>query len=107
ASSSSCSSVPTCLHALPTRRSSDLDASVGELLPVVEAVSRVMRTLEEAFAQRLGREHLPARWPERVVELRQKASPRSIGRDHDRSEEHTSELQSLRHLVCRLLRERK
>src|SRR5438045_5524989 len=30
------------------------------------------------------------------------------GRDHDRrSEEHTSELQSLRHLVCRLLLEKK
>src|SRR5258705_4852915 len=27
--------------------------------------------------------------------------------DHDRSEEHTSELQSLRHLVCRLLLEKK
>src|SRR5205814_7602701 len=27
--------------------------------------------------------------------------------DHERSEEHTSELQSLRHLVCRLLLEKK
>src|SRR5262245_65283113 len=30
-----------------------------------------------------------------------------INRYHDRSEEHTSELQSLRHLVCRLLLEKK
>src|SRR5258705_4256411 len=30
-----------------------------------------------------------------------------IGRHVDRSEEHTSELQSLRHLVCRLLLEKK
>src|SRR5438045_7535232 len=29
------------------------------------------------------------------------------GAVHDRSEEHTSELQSLRHLVCRLLLEKK
>src|SRR5262245_62742161 len=29
------------------------------------------------------------------------------GRGHERSEEHTSELQSLRHLVCRLLLEKK
>src|SRR5438874_7218914 len=29
------------------------------------------------------------------------------GRDHDRSEEHTSELQSRRDLVCRLLLEKK
>src|SRR5258705_9604473 len=31
----------------------------------------------------------------------------ALGRDEDRSEEHTSELQSLRHLVCRLLLEKK
>src|SRR5262245_63716100 len=30
-----------------------------------------------------------------------------LPRRHDRSEEHTSELQSLRHLVCRLLLEKK
>src|SRR5258705_10282608 len=34
--------------------------------------------------------------------------PRDLaGRDRGRSEEHTSELQSLRHLVCRLLLEKK
>src|SRR5262245_62841042 len=32
---------------------------------------------------------------------------RAAGFDHHRSEEHTSELQSLRHLVCRLLLEKK
>src|SRR5205814_6877805 len=31
----------------------------------------------------------------------------SCGTPHERSEEHTSELQSLRHLVCRLLLEKK
>src|SRR5436853_7437694 len=31
----------------------------------------------------------------------------ALGADPDRSEEHTSELQSLRHLVCRLLLEKK
>src|SRR5262245_63046085 len=31
----------------------------------------------------------------------------TVGRTLDRSEEHTSELQSLRHLVCRLLLEKK
>src|SRR5947199_6842628 len=40
-----------------------------------------------------GRRHRPSRQP-----------PRSRG---GRSEEHTSELQSLRHLVCRLLLEKK
>src|ERR1035438_10852184 len=33
--------------------------------------------------------------------------PRSGRSQYGRSEEHTSELQSLRHLVCRLLREKK
>src|SRR5437899_4111934 len=32
---------------------------------------------------------------------------RSVPTSNDRSEEHTSELQSLRHLVCRLLLEKK
>src|SRR5262245_64944848 len=33
--------------------------------------------------------------------------PARVPRDRHRSEEHTSELQSLRHLVCRLLLEKK
>src|SRR5258705_9083662 len=41
-------------------------------------------------------------------DLRQiKAFAQQVDTDHDRSEEHTSELQSLRHLVCRLLLEKK
>src|ERR1039458_3234076 len=32
---------------------------------------------------------------------------KGVGQDYKRSEEHTSELQSLRHLVCRLLLEKK
>src|ERR1039458_8139532 len=35
------------------------------------------------------------------------SDPGSVGAGPDRSEEHTSELQSLRHLVCRLLLEKK
>ena len=57
------------------------DASVGELLPVVETVSRVVRAREELFTQRFGRDNLAARGPERVVELRQESSPRSVCRD--------------------------
>src|SRR5262245_63222394 len=49
------------------------------------------------------------------VTVTARAEPRGRGegrlvlevRDHGRSEEHTSELQSLRHLVCRLLLEKK
>src|ERR1039458_10422739 len=39
--------------------------------------------------------------------LRQRQAHPSIALALDRSEEHTSELQSLRHLVCRLLLEKK
>src|SRR5258705_7085438 len=38
---------------------------------------------------------------------RRATSPQRCGKPHARSEEHTSELQSLRHLVCRLLLEKK
>src|SRR5471030_3234191 len=42
----------------------------------------------------------------RTARARHAAGP-TLGVDHARSEEHTSELQSLRHLVCRLLLEKK
>src|SRR2546430_12687353 len=49
---------------------------------------------------------------ERVVAERRRGGGRDAGRDHfdgrpDRSEEHTSELQSQSNLVCRLLLEKK
>src|SRR5262245_62536959 len=67
------------LHSFPTRRSSDLRGRSG--------------------------------W-RRSTPNRRKAAPRSPApscarRSSPRSEEHTSELQSLRHLVCRLLLEKK
>src|SRR5258705_9888355 len=49
----------------------------------------------DALVRRVAMEHGP-------VDL-----PRGAGRLAHRSEEHTSELQSLRHLVCRLLLEKK
>src|SRR5437899_4742765 len=39
--------------------------------------------------------------------LKEGATPASVQHANSRSEEHTSELQSLRHLVCRLLLEKK
>src|SRR5262245_62895582 len=52
------------------------------------------------------------REPARPGDDRRRGRPRRRGgahlyERHDRSEEHTSELQSLRHLVCRLLLEKK
>src|SRR5262245_62430287 len=72
----------------PTRRSSDLE---------VEAVIDVLERVEVAV-QVLG-------VPVPVADLPLAAE--GLGRLQLRSEEHTSELQSLRHLVCRLLLEKK
>src|SRR5207244_12779906 len=90
-------SSPPTLHSFPTRRSSDLDAvtSVGYLDGGPDVVARSMH-LQYASAfhgiaciEKQVQKHLlkPARIP--------------------RSEEHTSELQSPDHLVCRLLLEKK
>src|SRR5699024_12714230 len=69
------------LHSFPTRRSSDLDDLVGI---VVEDV--------------VGPEHVRDR------DIAEGLAPFAVG---DRSEEHTSELQSRFDLVCRLLLEKK
>src|SRR5437899_12054950 len=74
------------LHSFPTRRSSDL---IG-------------------MNQLLGR-HDPCRWHiqrRNTFDVRL-AFANLLRVNQARSEEHTSELQSLRHLVCRLLLEKK
>src|SRR5205823_9231296 len=92
---------PRDLHSFPTRRSSDLDARPARRLPLVrepELHGRARAADGEVAADRL---HAPS------VSL-----VRDLGRDRRdrrrlRSEEHTSELQSLAYLVCRLLLEKK
>src|SRR5258705_4745346 len=66
------------------------------------------------FRSRLGRSRrayrrLPGLCPSRsdVVPLHEHSRPLLHRHNVTRSEEHTSELQSLRHLVCRLLLEKK
>src|SRR5438046_4393699 len=88
-------------HSFPTRRSSDL------ALDGREATKEVKQAAEAT----------PGTKPQRaVVRAKQnearKEKPSVIGRQHQncigkRSEEHTSELQSLTNLVCRLLLEKK
>src|SRR5258705_3102435 len=51
--------------------------------------------------------HRRADAEQRKVDQRPSGGERECRCGHDRSEEHTSELQSLRHLVCRLLLEKK
>src|SRR5262245_64060538 len=71
------------LHSFPTRRSSDL------------------------VRQQFGHEQ-PQHEPEdHAREPADRNAPQTAFQEDQRSEEHTSELQSLRHLVCRLLLEKK
>src|SRR5205823_9213505 len=93
------------LHSFPTRRSSDLEVRRRrERSRGRRSVRHPRGDLDQAFhaAERLGQ----------LEELRScDQRDRFLGRlceerDH-RSEEHTSELQSLAYLVCRLLLEKK
>src|SRR2546425_534508 len=72
----------------------------------------LFRSVVRAAAVRGGRDHV--RRPGRVDQPGHGAAAGAAGRAaadgaaaHDRSEEHTSELQSLAYLVCRLLLEKK
>src|SRR5205814_3939800 len=86
-----CASAHPDLHSFPTRRSSDLGGQCD-------------RRDERAFA---AREQKRREGHQRAdAERKKRGQRRSPGRA-ERSEEHTSELQSLRHLVCRLLLEKK
>src|SRR5205814_9870803 len=86
------------LHSFPTRRSSDLKLNA---LALSQARSSPLREFEHAQTRIDAQDR--SRFVDRE-ELRQEtASVLCV----DRSEEHTSELQSLRHLVCRLLLEKK
>src|SRR5205814_8356894 len=83
------------LHSFPTRRSSDLpsphDAADALAVAICHVHSMTPARAMAGAASRLG--------AAATVVATTKAT--------SRSEEHTSELQSLRHLVCRLLLEKK
>src|SRR5436305_8930433 len=90
----SCYAAPPALHSFPTRRSSDLvalDLRLHALGPLVaDQLGDLLRVL---LADPLGHRGGD------LVHL--------AGQLRLRSEEHTSELQSRPHLVCRLLLEKK
>src|SRR5438093_6379884 len=79
---------PLALHSFPTRRSSDLGCRFGSQQVIVNR-----RDLDAAF-QELGHDRIDLGAEQYEVMTK-------------RSEEHTSELQSLTNLVCRLLLEKK
>src|SRR5204862_8222778 len=81
-----CSPPPRSLHSFPTRRSSDLSVSAWDGLLV--------------FCPCFD-------YPSNTFTITIKACQLLFRAIHSRSEEHTSELQSRRDLVCRLLLEKK
>src|SRR5205814_9209117 len=74
--------------------------SLHDALPISRPIPRAGRRPD---GRRGGRDAQQLDW--RGRDARSSAPPRGGGAE--RSEEHTSELQSLRHLVCRLLLEKK
>src|SRR5437899_9849140 len=85
------------LHSFPTRRSSDLSMLRGE-------------EIDAEIDERSGYELRESLWkqpPPVVYNPNVPIETFDFIITDERSEEHTSELQSLRHLVCRLLLEKK
>src|SRR5690606_40876251 len=82
---------PRSLHSFPTRRSSDLQA--GDLAHQLLRPQPHLHLLRHRQLRRRA--------------LRRGGVPERRGGAPDRSEEHTSELQSRENLVCRLLLEKK
>src|SRR5205814_5269301 len=89
-------------HPFPTRRSSDL-ALTGypDAIPLPRVI---MSGTTSSWLQPNIR---PVRPKPVIISSAISSAPYSCATDFTRSEEHTSELQSLRHLVCRLLLEKK
>src|SRR5205814_8430581 len=88
------------LHSFPTRRSSDLTHLLKLLIQPGDGIDRVVKAIRKA---KESIEIMIFRFDRPEIE---RALIDAVERGL-RSEEHTSELQSLRHLVCRLLLEKK
>src|SRR5438045_7296295 len=91
------------LHSFPTRRSSDLfnKGALG-MLKVDGPQDLLVYSGKEVDAVYLGKAAEAGSDAERKVAALKAQVAQEIKGNPKRSEEHTSELQSLRHLVCRL-----
>src|SRR5207253_6355027 len=98
---------PSCLPSFPTRRSSDLNLTLPVGAPIL---SRIAMTRDDAEANMATRRRWQALWAlanlgdnlKRFERLMRQDIVLSELKAEARSEEHTSELQSRGHLVCRL-----
>src|SRR5205814_9985499 len=99
----SCSRTHPALHSFPTRRSSDLSLRTISRLDWKDFVE------SQSVTEQLLRQDPSGHYASMTLGTRDhyRHIVEHIGKRVKRSEEHTSELQSLRHLVCRLLLEKK
>src|SRR5207253_11155974 len=95
------------LPSFPTRRSSDLARQDTGRSPDIESaeISNRWSGDESARDGESGQERIAGRVEPLDVRLAAEPRPLASGELDVRSEEHTSELQSRGHLVCRLLLE--
>src|SRR5207253_5780617 len=93
------------LHPFPTRRSSDLDA-LSVLFPAGDPLYKKLRPKLALNGGTAFAEDDRLRWHPAAGGLAALHAERKVT-VMPRSEEHTSELQSRGHLVCRLLLEKK
>src|SRR5205814_8375431 len=95
------------LHSFPTRRSSDLSTTSTNLHNLLFLPRRFLKYKQpETASVDYDVQPLLPYEPSRQGPPLAVADVNGDGLDDVRSEEHTSELQSLRHLVCRLLLEK-
>src|SRR5205823_8761226 len=103
---SHCCGAHRALHSFPTRRSSDLVLGRAKMAGETDGFVKIVA--DKKYDEVLGVHMIGPRSTELVAEatvaLRLEATVEELIRTiHARSEEHTSELQSLAYLVCRLL----
>src|SRR5690606_40438126 len=97
---------PRVLHSFPTRRSSDLNQArqaIAELQAELPHLPAELAAALEPSLARLGE----FSGTELLAAGKLAGDPHALLLQAERSEEHTSELQSRENLVCRLLLEKK
>src|SRR5438046_4917201 len=99
---SSAHHAPSALHSFPTRRSSDLGTWTTDFRADLPKIDVPMLVLHGDADQVLPLDKTAKRLPGLIKDMQL-----TVIEGGPRSEEHTSELQSLTNLVCRLLLEKK
>src|SRR5690606_41578348 len=101
----SCAGPPRHLPSFPTRRSSDLPGGAGSEPLETTGNPGHRRAAAQTYRHAVGAGRAPAGRPGFLPPAEE--NPLTLFGVDDRSEEHTSELQSRENLVCRLLLEKK